>query len=484
MKTRKFCRNNSQLQLLWELRERQLEGILGPVKRNPRETDIKANIMNPTASTNLDNTDTYNATQEDTTTSTTKFNSSNNAATKVDKPELTCLTQAVDARRSFELDKIRRHKMEAAEDIERYKKEKLQRLQAKEEEKKRDLQMLTDYYPWGRSLGNFERKNYATQPQEYATPTQNFASQSVRWPLDLRDLDTDEGIHTEILKPQKDKDKLELSDPNEHLETDIQLSSDPRLENTQNTEQEEKIADITSSGNKRKYTTPDPNSKFVGMSPRVKRSPSPSEVMRARAARVYMEELKKGMEEQRKKKEEMERQVRAPIGELVTVMGKGKVGRPRRDPLTGLLLDNHLKTSDVSKEKIGKLVEENPTEKAKYGYDLIHAAEERYRMKELEKLKAKQQEIQHQETYNEIWGRPGGGAPRDAKLGNRMAKLNNMLYKDRLGLDINNLSSAEYQEQRISPSVRYSTHQNYYDYPNNVKDFKEYNFRTPWASYY
>ena len=39
--------------------------------------------------------------------------------------------------RSYELDKIRRHKMEAAEDIERYKKEKLQRLQAKEEEKKR-----------------------------------------------------------------------------------------------------------------------------------------------------------------------------------------------------------------------------------------------------------------------------------------------------------------------------------------------------------
>ena len=39
-------------------------------------------------------------------------------------------------------------------------------------------------------------------------------------------------------------------------------------------------------------------------------------------------------------------------------------------------------------------MEENPSEKAKYGYDLIHAAEERYRLKELEKLKVKQQEIQ------------------------------------------------------------------------------------------
>ncbi|CAI9719674.1 Hypothetical predicted protein [Octopus vulgaris] len=59
--------------------------------------------------------------------------------------------------RSLELEKIRRHKLQAAQDIERYKKEKMQRVKEKEEEKKRDLQMLTEFYPWGTTIGKFER---------------------------------------------------------------------------------------------------------------------------------------------------------------------------------------------------------------------------------------------------------------------------------------------------------------------------------------
>lgn len=465
--------------------------------------------MSPTALTITDtnkpneNTDGNNACQEDAASRaiTNNTGSSNAAATaKVDKTELTHLGQEVNARRYYELDKIRRHRMEATEDIERYKKEKLQRMQAQEEEKKRDLQMLTNYYPWGRSLGNFERTdyrkqkwnrpeiqtNYMTRTQELSTPSQIVPTQSLRWPLDPKNSYINEGAQEENL--HLEKDKLELNGSNDRHDTEIQLASmkeqNPDQENTQNIQmqQEERILDSSGNGHKRKYVTSEPNSKNIEIvSPRMKRSPSPSEVMRARAARVYMEELKKGMEEQRKRKEEMEKEVREPIGELATVMGKGKVGRPRRDPLTGLLLDNHLRTSDVSKEKIGKMLHENLLEKAKYGHDLIYAAEERYRMKELEKLKAKQQEIQHQETYNDIWGRPGGGAPRDSKFGNRMAKLGNMLYKDSLASKINN--SSENQEHRFSPIVRYSTHQNQYDYPNNMKTIKEYNFKTPWASY-
>ncbi|GAB1600208.1 uncharacterized protein LOC115209500 [Argonauta hians] len=218
---------------------------------------------------------------------------------------------------------------------------------------------------------------------------------------------------------------------------------------------------------------------------RYKRNQSPTELMRARAARVYMEELKKGMEEQKKRKEELKREYNAPVGDLAAVMGMGKVGKPRRDPYTGILLDNHLRISDVSKNKMGYQVPEDPKLKSGYCSDLITAAEERYRLRELEKLKLLQQEKQHQETFNNVWGRPGGGAPRNHNLGNRISNLNQIFYKSDQEMNGPSQHTDDMGFHKIrEKSLRLSSHQNCYDYPSNKKNFKEYSMRTPWANFY
>ncbi|XP_036357034.1 uncharacterized protein LOC115209500 isoform X4 [Octopus sinensis] len=364
-----------------------------------------------------------------------------------------------DSRRSLELEKIRRHKLQAAQDIERYKKEKMQRVKEKEEEKKRDLQMLTEFYPWGTTIGKFERSpkgDYRRQkwdimgntPKNQNNSENRTQSGQPSSNVEPTTYNQSNQINNEL--SEMEIDKFITDERNEIADTDYQENGGKNNDNETGNWNSEKENPTEA---KRMYydcggqdKSPDSPRQVSSYSMRISRSQSPSETMRARAARVYMEELKKGMEEQRKKKEEMKREYNAPVGELAAVIGMGKVGKPRRDPYTGILLDNHLRTSDISKSKMGYHYPEDPQFKTKYCNDLITAAEERYRLRELEKLKLKQQEKQHQDTFNGVWGRPGGGAPRDPNLGNRISNINQIFYKNEVDA--------------------------------------EYNIRTPWANFY
>ncbi|XP_036357032.1 uncharacterized protein LOC115209500 isoform X2 [Octopus sinensis] len=400
-----------------------------------------------------------------------------------------------DSRRSLELEKIRRHKLQAAQDIERYKKEKMQRVKEKEEEKKRDLQMLTEFYPWGTTIGKFERGDYRRQkwdimgntPKNQNNSENRTQSGQPSSNVEPTTYNQSNQINNEL--SEMEIDKFITDERNEIADTDYQENGGKNNDNETGNWNSEKENPTEA---KRMYydcggqdKSPDSPRQVSSYSMRISRSQSPSETMRARAARVYMEELKKGMEEQRKKKEEMKREYNAPVGELAAVIGMGKVGKPRRDPYTGILLDNHLRTSDISKSKMGYHYPEDPQFKTKYCNDLITAAEERYRLRELEKLKLKQQEKQHQDTFNGVWGRPGGGAPRDPNLGNRISNINQIFYKNEV--DANKAGVQEdntgYQNT-TERTFRFSTHQNCYDYPTNRRSFKEYNIRTPWANFY
>ncbi|XP_036357033.1 uncharacterized protein LOC115209500 isoform X3 [Octopus sinensis] len=380
-----------------------------------------------------------------------------------------------DSRRSLELEKIRRHKLQAAQDIERYKKEKMQRVKEKEEEKKRGDYRRQKWDIMGntpKNQNNSENRTQSGQPSSNVEPTTYNQSNQINNELSEMEID-----------------KFITDERNEIADTDYQENGGKNNDNETGNWNSEKENPTEA---KRMYydcggqdKSPDSPRQVSSYSMRISRSQSPSETMRARAARVYMEELKKGMEEQRKKKEEMKREYNAPVGELAAVIGMGKVGKPRRDPYTGILLDNHLRTSDISKSKMGYHYPEDPQFKTKYCNDLITAAEERYRLRELEKLKLKQQEKQHQDTFNGVWGRPGGGAPRDPNLGNRISNINQIFYKNEV--DANKAGVQEdntgYQNT-TERTFRFSTHQNCYDYPTNRRSFKEYNIRTPWANFY
>ncbi|XP_046549729.1 uncharacterized protein LOC124259610 [Haliotis rubra] len=109
---------------------------------------------------------------------------------------------------------------------------------------------------------------------------------------------------------------------------------------------------------------------------------SADKIRKTRAALSYRKDLQHEMEEQKRNREDMENYMKAPVGELTEIMKEGLVGRPRRDPITGTLLNQHLANSDISKLKMNKS-ETKPVNSMKEYHDfLTHQALERERIQE------------------------------------------------------------------------------------------------------
>ncbi|XP_071155530.1 uncharacterized protein [Mytilus edulis] len=135
---------------------------------------------------------------------------------------------------------------------------------------------------------------------------------------------------------------------------------------------------------------------------------------RARA-KEYYDFLRGQEEEQRRNKQEIEWHMKAPIGELASIMGSKNVGKPVKDPYTGELRNHHLGNSDVTLQKMNYQPKAE-TEKKKYHEDLSQLADERMRYRQLNRLKENQEGMLHQHTMDAMWGRPGGGAPKGYNL--------------------------------------------------------------------
>ncbi|XP_074653413.1 uncharacterized protein LOC141907612 isoform X2 [Tubulanus polymorphus] len=134
------------------------------------------------------------------------------------------------------------------------------------------------------------------------------------------------------------------------------------------------------------------------------------EMKKARAAQQYLDELQREASEHRKIMEKDEAYRKAPVGELARVLNDGLVGKPKRDPRTGNLLPQHMTATDVTKLRTDE--RKVKTEFSQdYHDDLQRAAEERFRLRQLEKLKERQEMKHHQVVFDNFWDRPGGGAP-------------------------------------------------------------------------
>ncbi|XP_076825520.1 uncharacterized protein LOC143471065 isoform X4 [Clavelina lepadiformis] len=129
-----------------------------------------------------------------------------------------------------------------------------------------------------------------------------------------------------------------------------------------------------------------------------------------RAKRLYRDELMDGINRQRNIRDEEKNYLRLPPGDVPSWFSKGKVGRPQRDPITGIIVPQKRMMSDVTAQKFNS---DRPRDVEKYYQDLQKMAEERYQKKMEERKRVIQQEMKHAEAANAFFHRPGHGAPHE-----------------------------------------------------------------------
>ncbi|KAH9496083.1 hypothetical protein Btru_012692 [Bulinus truncatus] len=144
---------------------------------------------------------------------------------------------------------------------------------------------------------------------------------------------------------------------------------------------------------------------------------------------VLFNELREVEKQQKENKEELKRYMRAPQVEMTDLLAAGRVGKPRRDEVTGMIGQQHLGHSDVSKVKTN--YQPKPvTEKRQYHDELVRMAEERQYQKLLDRFKDRQEANAHFQNMDSSWGQFGGGAPKHEVIRKKVNLTNALFYPD------------------------------------------------------
>lgn len=106
------------------------------------------------------------------------------------------------------------------------------------------------------------------------------------------------------------------------------------------------------------------------------------EVKMKTAKEIYRDELKQGIVEQRKNRDQERYYHRLPPGDVPSWFSRGKVGRPKRDDITGIIVPQKRIASDVTAQKFNS---DKPRDAEKYYRDLKKVAEERFTKRVAEK---------------------------------------------------------------------------------------------------
>ncbi|XP_022242315.1 uncharacterized protein LOC106460011 isoform X2 [Limulus polyphemus] len=189
----------------------------------------------------------------------------------------------------------------------------------------------------------------------------------------------------------------------------------------------------------------------------------------------YLHDLLQKTEE-KKNRDKMEKQHLIDDGmEVVSWIREKSVGRPRKDPVTGELLNHSRGVSDVTAAKldIRRLKSDQSEEYHNY---LTQQAEARRRQRQEQKEREICEQKQHLDTWNSLWGRGGSGAPLDP----------NNHHKPNFESLLNNSypGEAEPYVKHYTQEVAPSKHRNGYELETNPYKIvtKDYEFRTPWPA--
>ncbi|KAK3733793.1 hypothetical protein QZH41_015110, partial [Actinostola sp. cb2023] len=96
--------------------------------------------------------------------------------------------------------------------------------------------------------------------------------------------------------------------------------------------------------------------------------------------------------------------------DVASWLRSGVVGQPKFDPVTKEIVATHKHTSDITQQKLN--IRRQKTESSStYHHDLQVLAEERQQLRKKERDIERETSLQHVNTMNQLWGRPGAGAP-------------------------------------------------------------------------
>ncbi|XP_077967206.1 uncharacterized protein LOC120342920 isoform X2 [Styela clava] len=130
---------------------------------------------------------------------------------------------------------------------------------------------------------------------------------------------------------------------------------------------------------------------------------------RVRAKELYRSQLQEGMSLQKTLRDQEKEFLMQPAGDVPSWFSKGKVGRPTRDPETGLIQPQKRVMSDVTAQK---LAADRPRDVESYYRELKEQADDRKRMRMKEKERVAQLEAKHFRNFDNFFRKPGHGAPR------------------------------------------------------------------------
>ncbi|XP_076324443.1 uncharacterized protein LOC143232660 isoform X2 [Tachypleus tridentatus] len=128
----------------------------------------------------------------------------------------------------------------------------------------------------------------------------------------------------------------------------------------------------------------------------------------------YLHDLLQETEE-KKNREKMEKQLIDDGIGVVSWIQQKTVGRPRKDPVTGEMLNHSKGVSDVTATKLDiRRLKSNQSEE--YHNYLTQQAESRRRQRQEQKEREICEQKQHVDTWNSFWGKGGSGAPLDPNI--------------------------------------------------------------------
>jgi len=111
--------------------------------------------------------------------------------------------------------------------------------------------------------------------------------------------------------------------------------------------------------------------------------------------------------------------------ELAPLIATHTTGNPKRDPSTGYMMNHSLSTTDVT--KLASLQGPQPwhsaDNKQQYWDQLTGQVSEKQNIGALGKQIDEKQQKQHFESWEQFWGRPGNGAPRDSSQKENLMKM-------------------------------------------------------------
>lgn len=157
------------------------------------------------------------------------------------------------------------------------------------------------------------------------------------------------------------------------------------------------------------------------------RVPAGDSRLRLETKKSFLKEQEKLIDEQRGNRRRENQDMKAGYDDLASKINSGFVGRPKRDEFGQITAQQHLGVSDVTAQSTSYTrPTANPHQSKSYLTDLEKQATERRVIRDQEHQRANNDYRSHIQTFDQMWGRPGHGAP---LRGNQGSVPNDGLYK-------------------------------------------------------